>query len=119
MMLWGADVKTPTLAVRSLAVVIAFALVALAASPSALARVRAAATQASPALDVLFIGNSYTRVHDLPHMVQRIAEGMPDAAPLVATSIANPGWDLSRHWYVPETRDTLANGHFTHVVLQG
>ncbi|AKF04579.1 hypothetical protein [Sandaracinus amylolyticus] len=100
------------LALSSLALV----LVVL-ASPAA-ARLRAGIPRAQP-IHVLFIGNSYTRSNNLPYMVRRIAETIPDTAPFRVTKIANPGWDLQRHWYVDETRHALAQGGFTHVVLQG
>lgn len=70
-------------------------------------------------LHVLFIGNSYTRLNDLPRIVQRIALSVPGAAPFHVSSIANPGWDLARHWRVSATRLAIAGGGFTHVVLQG
>lgn len=95
----------------------AIALVAVVASPSARARVRAVALR--EAMHVLFIGNSYTRANDLPHTVQHIAEGVPSTSAFHVSAIANPGWDLSRHWLVPETHTTIAQGGFTHVVLQG
>ena len=102
---------------RAVVALLVVALIALAASPNARARIRVAAAQ-SP-MHVLFIGNSYTRANDLPHTVQRIAEGVPSGSALRVTSIANPGWDLARHWLVPETRETISAGGFTHVVLQG
>lgn len=77
-----------------------------------------AGVRAQP-IHVLFIGNSYTRSNNLPYMVQRIAETVPDTAAFRVTSVANPGWDLARHWYVEETRRRIASGRFTHVVLQG
>jgi hypothetical protein len=91
-------------------------LLAIALSPPAVAQVRSAAT--AP-LHILFIGNSYTRANDLPHTVQHISEGVGGGSGVRVTAIANPGWDLSRHWFVRETRATIAGGRFSHVVLQG
>lgn len=116
---------SPPLRVRSrplharLALALASLLLASIArvSPAA-AFEHAGAARAAP-IHVLFIGNSYTRSNNLPYMVRRIAETVPDTAGFRVTSIANPGWDLERHWYVEETRRTLAGGGFTHVVLQG
>lgn len=86
-------------------------------------RVRADAENLSSSrtqpLNVLFIGNSYTRSNNLPYMVRRIAEMVPNTPSFRVTAVANPGWDLGRHWYVDETRTLIANGGFTHVVLQG
>lgn len=97
---------------------LALALVALAVTPAAQARVHAGIARTSP-MHVLFIGNSYTRSNNLPYMVRRIAETVPDTAAFRVTSIANPGWDLARHWSVEETRELIEAGGFTHVVLQG
>ncbi len=104
---------------RSLTALVIIALVALAATPPpAHARVHAGSARAAP-MHVLFIGNSYTRSNNLPYMVRRIAETIPDTAPFRVTAIANPGWDLERHWSTAETRALLEDGGFTHVVLQG
>lgn len=102
---------------RAVVALVVVALIALAARPSARARVRAVATEGP--MHVLFIGNSYTRANDLPRTVQRIAAAVPAGSQLRVSSIANPGWDLARHWLVPETRETISHGGFTHVVLQG
>jgi hypothetical protein len=109
--------RSPALTALAL---VALSLALIAASP-ALAREhrRAAARATAAAVHALFIGNSYTGFNDLPHMVQRIAEEVPNGPELRATKIANPGWDLSRHWEQTDTRAALAGGGFTHVVLQG
>lgn len=103
--------------VPALAPAIMVATLAFLAAVPASARVRAVAPRGSR--HVLFIGNSYTRANDLPHMVQHIARGVPGAPPFEVSAIANPGWDLARHWRVPETRATISRGGFSHVVLQG
>lgn len=103
---------------RSIIVLVVTALVAAAATSPARARLHAGFARAAP-MHVLFIGNSYTRSNNLPRMVQRIASAVPDTASFRVTSIANPGWDLQRHWYVEETRRLIEEGGFTHVVLQG
>jgi hypothetical protein len=97
--------------------VISIALVALGASPPVLANVGAIA--ASTPIRVLFIGNSYTRSNGLPHMVERIAQEMPNAVDIEVSVSTNPGWDLDRHWEAPSTRALLVSGRYTHVVLQG
>lgn len=98
---------------------IAFGLALAAAPPRASARIAACATARTTPMHVLFIGNSYTRSNNLPYMVRRIAETIPDTARFRVTTIANPGWDLRRHWFVGETRERIERGGFTHVVLQG
>ena len=71
------------------------------------------------AVRALFIGNSYTRFNDLPGTVQSLAASVHGGPPLSAHAIANPGWDLPRHWRSERTRGALEAGGFTHVVLQG
>ena len=83
------------------------------------ARSHARRRAAQSPMHVLFIGNSYTRANDLRHTVQRIAEGVPSGSALRVTSIANPGWNITHHWLVPETRETISAGGFTHIILQG
>lgn len=98
-------------------------LVLVASLPISSPRVRADAENTSGGrtgpISVLFIGNSYTRSNNLPYMVRRIAEMVPNAPPFRVAAVANPGWDLGRHWSVDETRALIASGGFTHVVLQG
>lgn len=104
---------------RSIIAAVTATLVALAATPPpARARVHAGSARAAP-MHVLFIGNSYTRSNNLPYMVRRIAETIPDTAEFRVTAVANPGWDLARHWSTEETRTLIEDGGFTHVVLQG
>ena len=99
--------------------VLASLLVVSAALVSPAAAVEHEGAPRAQPIHVLFIGNSYTRSNNLPYMVRRIAETIPDTADFRVTAIANPGWDLARHWYVEETRRVIASGGFTHVVLQG
>jgi hypothetical protein len=96
---------------------LALALALLALAPSASARLHAGGPRRAP-IHVLFIGNSYTRSNNLPLMVRRIAETIPGTESFRVSAIANPGWDLRRHWYVDRTRHSVAGG-YTHVVLQG
>lgn len=101
---------------RSPLLLVLLALAALAASPVAHALVRP--RDGRPAYRVLFVGNSYTRANDLPHVMQRIAAGVPGGVSIRVAAITQPGWDLARHWSVPHTRAAIAGGGFTHVVLQ-
>jgi hypothetical protein len=66
----------------------------------------------------LFIGNSYTFVNDLPGMLTQIA-GAPDASPhIVTSSVTQGGATLSDLWNGASARDAIAQGGWTHVVLQ-
>jgi hypothetical protein len=71
------------------------------------------------ALNVLFIGDSYTYVNDLPGMLTQIAAtaGIP---PTIATAEAVQGGStLEVLWDLGTPVDEIAKGHWTHVVLQG
>jgi hypothetical protein len=70
-------------------------------------------------LNVLFVGNSYTYVNDLPGMLASIAStsGVP---PLIHTDmIASGGYALSDHWDTGDALTQILGGSYTHVVLQG
>jgi hypothetical protein len=65
---------------------------------------------------VLFIGNSYTYVNDLPETFARLAQagGHP-----VETGMEAPGgWSLADHAASAETLDALADSDWDYVVLQ-
>jgi hypothetical protein len=77
--------------------------------------------QTSPrVIRVLFIGNSYTHFHQMPHLVRRIiASAEPDAV-VHTQAVTHSGWDLWRHWRAGIARRRLVpSAHYTHVVLQG
>jgi len=65
---------------------------------------------------VLFIGNSYTYVNDLPGMVQSLARSA--GKDLTCASVTSGGKSLAWHWYNPETLDMIAAGGWDWVVLQ-
>lgn len=77
-------------------------------------------TDAGPsALHLLFIGNSYTYVNDLPSMLASIAAtaGKP---PLITTAeVTQGGATLGVHWSNGEAQTQINSHQFTHVVLQG
>ncbi len=65
---------------------------------------------------VLFIGNSYTFVNDLPAMIEAVADGA--GHPLLTSMIAVGGATLADHVANPEVTTTLAEG-WDVVVVQG
>jgi len=69
-------------------------------------------------LRVLFIGNSYTYVNDLPAQIQRIAESAGAELPLEVVSVTPGGMTLERHWDSGSPRRLIRQGGWTHVVLQ-
>jgi hypothetical protein len=67
---------------------------------------------------VLFIGNSFTRMHDLPRVVRRIAEADGEEATISVARETRPGATLRRHWMRRAVRWRIQSGAYTHVVLQ-
>ena len=69
-------------------------------------------------LRVLFIGNSYTYVNDLPGQIQRLAEAADAELPLDVVSVTPGGMTLEHHWADGVARRLIRQGGWTHVVLQ-
>ena len=66
---------------------------------------------------VLFIGNSYTYVNDLPRLVAELAKAGHQCT-LDVRMIAPGGATLSNHWNNPATRGAVRDEHWDFVVLQ-
>jgi hypothetical protein len=72
-----------------------------------------------PPLRVLFIGNSYTYVNDLPRVLRGISESS-QRPPVIATdSVTAGGATMQAHWEGAGARPAIARAGWTHVVLQG
>jgi hypothetical protein len=68
-------------------------------------------------LRVLFIGNSFTYVNDLPAIVAAMSRA--DGGPKIDyRTVAFPGFSLEDHWRQGDARRELANEHWDFVVLQ-
>jgi hypothetical protein len=66
---------------------------------------------------VLFIGNSYTYVNDVPGMVQALA--VAAGTPISVETVANPDYALIDHWNGGSAaRSEIARGGWKYVVLQ-
>jgi hypothetical protein len=65
---------------------------------------------------ILFIGNSYTFVNDLPHMVAALAKAGRHSAEVGMA--AEGGWTLSDHAGSPQTLSTLQSSKWDVVILQ-
>jgi len=65
---------------------------------------------------VLFIGNSYTYVNDLPSTFARLAGSA--GRPVEVSSVANGGETLSQHAAASDSLDAIASRRWTYVVLQ-
>jgi hypothetical protein len=75
--------------------------------------------QAQPAarpLRLLFIGNSYTYVNNLPEMFSKLAEA--GRHPVETVMVAPGGWRLQDHWEKGEAPKVLRGGKWDYVVLQ-
>lgn len=71
------------------------------------------------AFKVLFIGNSYVQVNDLPLVLRRIVETADAGDSFDSEVIAVGGATLEDHWNTGLAQARISAGHFTHVVLQG
>ncbi len=71
------------------------------------------------ALNVLFIGNSFTRFNNLPRMVRLLLDSDGVGPPATVVRETRAGATLRRLWRMREVRYRLAQGGYTHVVIQG
>jgi hypothetical protein len=69
-------------------------------------------------LHVLFIGNSYTYVNDLPGTVEKLATAS-GVAVMTVDSVAVPGATLEDHVVSTGAMPRIDQGGWTHVVIQG
>ncbi len=67
-------------------------------------------------LRVLFIGNSYTYVHNVPRLVEGIAATLHGPC-IASTMIAVGGATLEMHWNADSVVRRIREGRWTHVVL--
>jgi hypothetical protein len=65
---------------------------------------------------VLFLGNSYTSVNDLPSTFAQLARSA--GRPVEVAMVANGGETLAQHAASAESLDKIASGGWTYVVLQ-
>lgn len=72
---------------------------------------------AQDSLSVLFIGNSYTYVNDLPQVTRQLAESM--GKQLTVGSKTNGGYTFQAHWNDPQTYVAMNQQSWDVVVLQG
>jgi hypothetical protein len=77
---------------------------------------RAPECDAAHTLRVLFIGNSFTYLHNVPEQVRQIARALP--GPCVETRmLAVGGASLEDHWRADSAAAAIRAGQWTHVVL--
>ena len=70
-------------------------------------------------LRVLFVGNSYTRYHNLSQVLAVMAASARPAFPLETVQSAFDSYTLERHWEEGKTTRAIRDGHWDIVVLQG
>ncbi|MCG8469519.1 MAG: hypothetical protein MJB57_15155 [Gemmatimonadetes bacterium] len=91
---------------------------------AATSTVEAAAPDFDPAppptdsVRVLFIGNSYTYVNELPKQIVRLAASADAARPMFVNQVTPGGATLERNWNDGRARRLIRLGGWTHVVLQ-
>lgn len=71
------------------------------------------------ALHVLFVGNSYTFVHNIPKQVADIASSDPDnPTQFFVQSVTRGGVTLKELWEEEKAADAIRSGHWDYVVIQ-
>lgn len=68
-------------------------------------------------LKVLFVGNSYTYVNDLPNILKQIAQS--NGKNITTKSFTYGGARLMSHWGNEELQETIKNGKYDIIILQG
>ena len=94
-------------------VAILVGLIAL-AFPAPIAQ--AAAPEFTKKMRILFIGNSYTYVNDLPRMLKGMMA--VEAIDLETRRVTPGGCTLERHWKGDAARKAIAEGSWDYVVIQ-
>lgn len=79
-----------------------------------------AAAQAAPdrPVRVLFVGNSYTAINDLPRLVVHLAASEQPPRAVETAFVGEGGATLKRHWDAGRALAEIRRGHFDYVVLQ-
>ena len=75
--------------------------------------------KSSKSLRVLFVGNSYCSVNDLPALVAELGASDARAPKIEVESVMPGGATLKQHFEASGALDKIRMGKFTHVVLQG
>ena len=67
---------------------------------------------------ILFVGNSYTTRHNLPHLIVGLAATAEHPRAVEVATIFAGGASLRRHWNAGAAQKALANQQWDYVVLQ-
>lgn len=68
-------------------------------------------------LKVLFVGNSYTYVNDLPAIITKLAQS--NNKTILATSYTSGGARFMTHWQNENLKQEIKNGNYDIMILQG
>lgn len=98
-------------------VLVGMAMVAMLACRGATGPVACDGDDAGGPMRILFIGNSLTYSHRLPHMLRALAEGAGEARPVVE-EVALPDFSLEDHWNDGRAARAIRGGCWDYVVLQ-
>lgn len=93
-------------------------LTALAVFGLVCTRALAQTPPAAHPLHVLFIGNSYTYVNNLPALLEGLGASANPPVPIQTRAVTRPGVRLQQHWDRGEALAALREGHWDYVVLQ-
>jgi hypothetical protein len=69
-------------------------------------------------LRVLFVGNSYCYVNDMPQLLSDLAKSKPNGVQIAVQSVTPGGATIKQHFESTGALKTIRAGGFTHVVLQ-
>ena len=69
-------------------------------------------------LRVLFIGNSYTHLNDLPGLTARLAASARPSRALETFEVGEGGATLKRHWEAGRALEAIRKGNWDYVVIQ-
>ena len=74
-------------------------------------------SKAQDTVRILFVGNSYTYVNDLPSLIQSLS--LTNNKVVIPTRFLSGGAQFSTHWNNQSLIDTIKKGTFDFMVLQG
>ncbi|TWI55076.1 import receptor subunit TOM5-like [Pseudomonas duriflava] len=69
-------------------------------------------------IKILFVGNSYTYVNDLPAVLSEMSIQARQARPIQTKTLAFSGASLELHWKKGDIQQALKDEHWDYVVLQ-
>ena len=77
-----------------------------------------AASSSDESIKILFVGNSYTYVNDLPRILQLMAIQSGQRRLPEVRMVTGPGFTFEDHWKLNGPKNALAASHWDYVVLQ-